>query len=68
MTYLQASNAVEDAEIQAKISRRKTMLIEKQEKMQTEAFVQIGNNKNCTSIRILDAYTYVIIRKLKNSC
>jgi hypothetical protein len=42
MTYLQASNALEDAEMHAKIQRRKTMLIEKQEKMQTEASIQLG--------------------------
>ena len=42
MTYLQASNSLEDAEIHAKIQRRKTMLIEKQEKMQTEASIQLG--------------------------
>ena len=43
MTYLQASNTTQmDAEVQAKMQRRKTMLIEKQEKMQTEASIQLG--------------------------
>ena len=53
MTYLQASNSThDDVEIHAKIQRRKTMLIEKQEKMQTEASIQLDNLRTAVEAKM----------------